>query len=89
MPSYIESYNHQNRIVVLLELQCRDAWTLRTPEFLDFAHELALHVAATGNTGNLLSKQPFFRNTNETVDDQLRKISATLGVMREITQSRH
>lgn len=41
----IESYIHDNRIGVLVELNCETDFVARTPEFKELAHEIALQVA--------------------------------------------
>lgn len=43
----IESYVHQGRIGVLVELNCETDFVARTDDFKTLAHELALQVAAT------------------------------------------
>ena len=43
---YVESYQHQNRIGVLVELETPDLITLRCKEFKDFALDLSLQIAA-------------------------------------------
>lgn len=42
----IESYVHDGRIGVLVELNCETDFVARTDQFKDLAHELALQVAA-------------------------------------------
>ncbi len=43
----IESYIHFNgRVGVLVEVNCETDFVARTPEFKDFAHNVALHVAS-------------------------------------------
>ncbi len=43
----IESYVHFNgRVGVLLEVNCETDFVARTPEFKEFAHNVALHVAS-------------------------------------------
>ena len=81
MPSYIETYNHQNRIGVIIEFRCKDAVALQTSEFKAFAHDLALHIAANGDSELPLVSQPFLKNLQETVGEQFSRISETLGVM--------
>lgn len=41
----IESYVHNSRIGVLVELNCETDFVARTPEFKELAHEIALQVA--------------------------------------------
>lgn len=44
---YIESYVHQGRVGVLLELNCETDFVARNEKFKELAHELALQVAST------------------------------------------
>lgn len=43
----VEIYSHGNgRVSVMVEVNCETDFVARTPEFRQFAHELALHIAA-------------------------------------------
>ncbi len=86
MPKYIETYNHQNRIGVMIEFQCKDDWALRTEEFRVFAHDLVLHIAANGSSEDPLITQLFVKNTTETVGHQFRIISEVLGARVSVTR---
>ena len=47
----IESYVHFNgRVGVLIEVNCETDFVARTPDFKEFAHNLALHVASHNPT---------------------------------------
>ena len=80
MHTYIETYNHQNRIGVMIEFRCYDIFAFRTAEFKSFAHDIALHIAANGDDQSPLIGQPFLKNKEESVGDQFRRMSDTLGV---------
>lgn len=43
----IESYVHDSRIGVLLELNCETDFVARTDDFKALAHDLAMHIAAS------------------------------------------
>lgn len=43
---FIESYVHNGKIGVLIELECRDDFTTRTDEFRDLCRDLAMQIAA-------------------------------------------
>ncbi|MCK5084048.1 MAG: translation elongation factor Ts [Candidatus Pacebacteria bacterium] len=46
---YIGSYIHSNgKVGVLVEINCETDFVARNEEFREFAHDLAMHVAATG-----------------------------------------
>lgn len=48
---YIETYLHQNKIGVVLELETADEIALRCQEFRELAYDLALQIAATNPVG--------------------------------------
>jgi len=51
MHRYIESYVHNGRIGVLVELETNDDFTARTEEFGLLARDLAIHIAAMDPIG--------------------------------------
>ena len=42
----IESYVHSNRIGVVVEVNCETDFVARLPEFREFAHQMAMQIAA-------------------------------------------
>ena len=76
----LESYLHNNRIGVLLELRCETDFVARTDEFKNLAHELAMQVAAMNpaDTAALLS-QPYFRDEQTTVEHVIKGVIAKVG----------
>ncbi len=42
----IESYTHSGRIGVLVEINCETDFVARTEDFKQFAHDVAMHIAA-------------------------------------------
>ena len=42
----IESYVHSGRIGVIVEINCETEFVARTDDFKNFAHEIAMHIAA-------------------------------------------
>ncbi|MFK7958816.1 MAG: hypothetical protein AB8B96_22190 [Lysobacterales bacterium] len=51
MHRYIDSYVHNGRIGVLVELATNDDFTARTEEFAALARDLAIHIAAMDPIG--------------------------------------
>ncbi len=43
----ITTYNHDNRIGVLVELNCETDFVARTDEFVELAKDVAMHIAAS------------------------------------------
>ncbi len=46
----IESYVHGNRIGVVVEVNCETDFVARLPEFKEFAHQIAMQIAAMNPT---------------------------------------
>ncbi len=42
----IEGYVHNGKIGVLVEVNCETDFVARTPDFKDFCHDIAMHIAA-------------------------------------------
>ncbi|QFT54990.1 hypothetical protein [Microbulbifer sp. THAF38] len=80
MTKFIETYNHQNRIGVMIEFACSDAWAFETDEFREFSRDIALHIAANGELQEPLVTQLFLKEPSETVGHQFKLISNKLGV---------
>src|SRR5688572_7725651 len=43
---HIETYNHNGRIGVVVQVNCETDFVTRTPEFLSLCHEIAMQIAA-------------------------------------------
>jgi translation elongation factor EF-Ts len=86
MPSYIETYNHQHRIGVLVEFRCDDAYTLRTTEFREFASDLAQHLATVGETEMPLALQSHYKEPGKTIGAMLAHLHQKLGVKVTVTR---
>lgn len=86
MPSYIETYNHQNRIGAIVELDCQDAYTLRTEEFRSFAADLAQHLAAVGETDQPLELQSYYKDSSVTIGARMADLQKELGVRINVTR---
>lgn len=54
----IESYTHSGRIGVLVEVNCETDFVARTDDFKNFAHDVAMQVAATAPEYILPSEVP-------------------------------
>lgn len=76
----IESYVHQGRVGVLVELRCETDFVARTDEFKNLAHEIALQVASM-NPKNVavLLKEEYIRNTSMKIADLVKQTIAKLG----------
>lgn len=76
----IESYVHNSRVGVLVELRCETDFVARTDEFKHLAHEIALQVASMGpkNVVELLKGQ-YIRDTNMTIAELMKQVVAKVG----------
>jgi len=76
----LESYVHNGRVGVLLELRCETDFVAKTEDFKNLAHDLAMHIAAMNpeNVEALLA-QPFIKDSSKTIGDLIKSIIAKLG----------
>lgn len=76
----IESYSHDGKIGVLVELSSETDFVARNDEFKKLAHEIALQVAAMApkDVPDLLN-QPFIRDQEKTIDDCINELIAKIG----------
>jgi elongation factor Ts len=77
---YIQCYCHQGRIGVLIEFGLETWLVTQREEFLAFARDLAMHVAASSpeSVDGMLS-QVFVRDTKQTVGQVLLTTCSDLG----------
>ena len=76
----IESYIHPNqKIGVLLELNCETDFVAKSKDFQWLAHELCLQVAAMGDEEIPLLRQPWIKDETKTVKDLIDEYVAKLG----------
>lgn len=86
----IESYVHNNdKIGVLLEINCETDFVARNQEFRELAHDLALHIAGmdpqciepkdVSEEEISLLTQPFVKNPDITIGDLIQEKIAKLG----------
>ncbi len=76
----LESYIHNGRVGVLLELRCETDFVARTDSVKELAKNLTMQVAAMGATsvGELLL-QPFIRDASMTVEMLVKGVVAKVG----------
>ncbi len=76
----IESYVHQGRVGVLVEVMCETDFVARTDEFKTLAHEVAMQVASMNpKDSSTLLKQEYIRDSSKTVGDLVKAAIAKLG----------
>ncbi len=76
----LQSYIHNERVGVLLELRAETDFVVRSDPFRELAHELAMHIAAMDpkNPAELL-KQPYVRDESLTVEALVKRTVAKVG----------
>lgn len=76
----VESYVHNGKIGVLLELNCETDFVARTDDFRKLAHEVAMQISAMNpkDVEDLL-KQPYIRDPKMTISDLVKSTIAKLG----------
>ncbi len=76
----LESYIHNNRVGVLLELRCETDFVVRSEPFRVLAHDLAMHIAAMNPQANEdLLKNLYVKDQSLTVDQLIKGVIAKVG----------
>lgn len=77
----ISAYVHANqKIGVMLELDCETDFVARNENFKELAHELSLHIAAVNPaTVEELLEQPFIKNPEQKIQDLINQTIGKLG----------
>ena len=76
----LESYLHNNRVGVLLELRCETDFVVRSEPFKELTHELVMQIAAMNpeNVEKLL-EQPYIKNESVTISELIKQTVAKVG----------
>lgn len=76
----LESYVHNGRVGVLLELRCETDFVARTDDFKNLAHDLVMQIAAMNpeNVEALLA-QPFVKDSSKTVEAVIKQVIGKIG----------
>lgn len=76
----LESYIHNNRIGVLLELRAETDFVVRSESFKVLAKDLAMHIsAAAPESVDDLLKQPFVKDESVTIEQLIKGAIARIG----------
>lgn len=76
----IDSYVHQGRVGVILELLCETDFVARTDEFKTLAHEICLQVSSMNpKNSSYLLKQEYIREPEKKIEDLIKETIAKLG----------
>lgn len=76
----LESYIHNERVGVLLELRCETDFVARNEVFKELARNLAMHIAAMNpeNIESLMS-QNYVKDESLTIEELIKSIIAKIG----------
>ncbi len=76
----IQSYVHNERIGVVLDVRAETDFVVRSEPFRKLAHELAMQIAAA-NPANVdeLLKQPYIKDESKTVEELIKTVIAQVG----------
>jgi elongation factor Ts len=81
----LESYIHNNRVGVLLELRCETDFVARSDDFKNLAHNLVMHIAALNPKDiEALLEQPFVKDESQTIDQLVKGVAAKTGENTQI-----
>ncbi len=76
----LESYIHNERVGVLLELRCETDFVARNPMFKELAHNLAMHIAAMNPADKEdLLKQNYVKDDSLTIESFIKSVIAKIG----------
>ena len=76
----LESYIHNERVGVLLELRCETDFVARSEPFRELAHAIAMQIAAMGgDTPDEVLAQEYIRDSSRTVGDLMKDVIARTG----------
>jgi len=76
----LESYIHNNKVGVLLELRCETDFVAKSEPFCQLAHELAMHIAAMNPQDvDELLKQEYIRDESQTIEQLIKDVVAKTG----------
>ena len=87
MEKYIQCYNHNGKIGVLVEFGLDSSMPPRSEEFIIFTRDIAMHIAALnpGDIKELLS-QKFIKEPEISINELIQQVSAQISENISITR---
>jgi len=77
---FLESFIHNGRVGVLLQLQAETDFVVRSEPFRQLAHELAMQIAAMNPADvDELLNQSYIKNESVKISDMLKQVMAKVG----------
>jgi len=76
----IETYVHNNRVGVMMELNCETDFVARNEKFRELAHNIVMHIAAM-NPADVteLMANPYVKDPSITIEQFIKNSIATIG----------
>ena len=76
----LETYIHNGRVGVLMDLRCETDFVVRSEPFRELAHNLVMHIAAMNpETVEALLQQPYVKDPSLTIDALIKGSIAKIG----------
>ena len=76
----LETYIHNGRVSVMLELRCEADFVARNEKFQVLAHDIAIHIAAMDPaTVEELYAQQYVKDPSMTVEELVKNLIGTIG----------
>ncbi|PIR44339.1 translation elongation factor Ts [Candidatus Wolfebacteria bacterium CG10_big_fil_rev_8_21_14_0_10_31_9] len=76
----LETYIHNGRVGVILELRCETDFVARNEKFKELAHDIVMHIAAMGpETVEDLLNQGFVKNDSITIEQLIKSSIGSIG----------
>ncbi|OGM94180.1 translation elongation factor Ts [Candidatus Wolfebacteria bacterium RIFOXYD12_FULL_48_21] len=76
----LETYIHNGRVSVMLELRCETDFVARNEKFQALAHDIAMHIAAMNPaTVEELYAQQYVKDPSMTVEELIKNLIGTIG----------
>jgi elongation factor Ts len=83
----IISYNHNERIGVILDIRAETDFVVRSDPFRNLAHELVMQIAAMNPKDvNELLKQPYIKDDSKVIEDLVNDVKNRVGENIKINQ---
>ncbi len=76
----LESYIHNGRVGVLMDIRCETDFVVRSDPFRELAHNLVMHIAAMNpDSVEALLQQPYVKDPALTIDSLIKGAIAKIG----------
>lgn len=83
----LESYIHNGRVGVLMDIRCETDFVVRSEPFRELAHNLVMHIAAMNPENvEVLLQQPYIKDPALTIDALIKGAIAKIGENIQISK---